>query len=249
MIRSPRMTHASPHKVQILRSLAMRATRFLRCPSDPREEPHILMTAMTRATRSFQHSHAPRASKRVSPTHVHSCTLRGATSCTGGENDCACGADAGPPPACGPSMATTRPALRNARSGRARAPKAPPEWKGRPSAQRGQACILMAERTRRRNTGNASISVKSRGLSVFASGAGSRATCNKGGLLCVANARARAGSTMEGSGRWGGRAGDAHATPHLEARAPGERVTAAHGGGPSRFPPASTLAPMAERSW
>ena len=132
-------------------------------------------------------------------------------------------------------------ALRNARSGRARAPKAPPEWKGRPSVQRGQVYILMAKSRSRRNAGNTSTSVKSRGRRVFASGAGSRATCNKGGLLCVANARAPAGNTMEGSGRWVGRAGDTHATPHLEARAPGERVTAAHSGGPSRFSPASTL--------
>ena len=106
---SPRMTHASPHKSANLRSLAMRSTRFLRCPSDPREEPHITMTGIMRRVVWFQHSQASRASARGSLTHVHSMHVARATSCTGCDIDCACGADVRPPPACGPEMALARP--------------------------------------------------------------------------------------------------------------------------------------------
>ena len=75
-------------------------------------------------------------------------------------------------------------ALRNARSGRARAPKAPPEWKGRPSAQRGHVCILMAKSMSRRNAGNASTSVKSRGRRVF--GRAARGVLRRRRVLAVA---------------------------------------------------------------
>ena len=51
-----------------------------------------------------------------------------------------------------------------------------------------------------------------------------------------------AGNAKEGGGRWAAHAGDARAMPHLEARAPGARVRAAPGGGPSRVSPASTHA-------
>ena len=106
---SPRMTLASPHASANLRSPAMRATRYLRSPSDPRGEPHIHMTALTRRTRSFEHSHALRASKRAS-SHVCEPHARSAArSCTGAQIEEACGDEAGAPPASDPLTSTVHP--------------------------------------------------------------------------------------------------------------------------------------------
>ena len=86
------------------------------------------------------------------------------------------------------------------------------------------------------------ISSKSRGRAVFPR-ARSSDPARKNMDQHVSRMRAYpAGNAKEGGGRWGPHAGNRRAMPHLAARAPGARVRAAPGGGPSRVSPASTHA-------
>eukprot|EP00966_Prymnesium_polylepis_P155670 3595783-Prymnesium_polylepis.1 len=146
----------------------MRATRYLRSPSDPRGGPHIHMTALTLRKRRFQHSHASRASKRASSTYASIMHGSAADIMHRGAKPRGMRRRGGRSASLGPSHEHRPSDETRGRAVRARAGiHAPPNGGVARAYTKVRSSKLVAPLLHRVDAGRRSFSTKSRGLGVF----------------------------------------------------------------------------------